>query len=225
MYIYARNSDFARVAQADAEEYNKRLKEIVRAQRQRFTHTVTASYEAQTTQTSSATHSHTPVHTHALAQPAGHYHHDANAPESTSTTQSSSSAHFRADAVAELDPSGRRAGVPDSPSSESSSPPIVVAIALSQSNSDLALHLPTATVEVENTSMPSVTTPEVIPVAVSAAESALDKRALALQSSNVLNVFFSAPLAWRDRANKLHPLEMLDYASERDGLVQVRKLS
>ena len=31
----------------------------------------------------------------------------------------------------------------------------------------------------------------------------------------VLNVLFSAPLAWRDRSNRLHPLEMLDYGAER----------
>ena len=36
-----------------------------------------------------------------------------------------------------------------------------------------------------------------------------------------LKVFFSAPLAWRDRTNTLHPLEVLDYASERNALIQV----
>jgi hypothetical protein len=40
-------------------------------------------------------------------------------------------------------------------------------------------------------------------------------------STSTLNVFFSAPLAWRDRANRLHPLEVLDYSNERDALVQV----
>ena len=38
---------------------------------------------------------------------------------------------------------------------------------------------------------------------------------------NTLKVFFSAPLAWRDRNNTLHPLEVLDYASERSALLQV----
>ena len=38
---------------------------------------------------------------------------------------------------------------------------------------------------------------------------------------NVLNVFFSAPLAWRDAHHTLHPLTTLDYRSERDALVQV----
>jgi hypothetical protein len=38
---------------------------------------------------------------------------------------------------------------------------------------------------------------------------------------NVLNVFFSSPLAWRDRSNRLHPLETLDYSYERDALAQV----
>eukprot|EP01035_Chromulina_nebulosa_P018081 gene18081-23729_t len=42
-----------------------------------------------------------------------------------------------------------------------------------------------------------------------------------IPASNVLNVFFSAPLAWRDRFNKYHALELLDYAAERDALVQV----
>jgi hypothetical protein len=41
------------------------------------------------------------------------------------------------------------------------------------------------------------------------------------QNQNVLNVFFSAPLAWRDRSNRLHPLDALDYTSERDALAQV----
>lgn len=35
------------------------------------------------------------------------------------------------------------------------------------------------------------------------------------KEKNVLNVLFSAPLAWRDRSNRLHPLEMLDYGAER----------
>jgi hypothetical protein len=35
------------------------------------------------------------------------------------------------------------------------------------------------------------------------------------KDKNVLNVLFSAPLAWRDRSNRLHPLEMLDYGAER----------
>jgi hypothetical protein len=40
---------------------------------------------------------------------------------------------------------------------------------------------------------------------------------------DVLNVLFSAPLAWRDKSNRLHPLERLDYASERDALSAVFK--
>ena len=39
----------------------------------------------------------------------------------------------------------------------------------------------------------------------------------------VLNVLFSAPLAWRDRSGRSHPLEMLDYGAER--LVPFRVLS
>lgn len=35
-----------------------------------------------------------------------------------------------------------------------------------------------------------------------------------------LTVLFSAPLAWRDRTNKLYPIETLDHASERDALIQ-----
>ena len=35
------------------------------------------------------------------------------------------------------------------------------------------------------------------------------------KEKNVLNVLFSAPLAWRDRSGRLHPLEMLDYGAER----------
>ena len=35
------------------------------------------------------------------------------------------------------------------------------------------------------------------------------------KEKNVLNVFFAAPLAWRDRSNRLHPLEVLDYGAER----------
>ena len=42
---------------------------------------------------------------------------------------------------------------------------------------------------------------------------------------NVLNVFFSTPLAWRDRTNQLHPLEVLNYSAERDALVQVFKVN
>ena len=38
---------------------------------------------------------------------------------------------------------------------------------------------------------------------------------------NVLNVLFAAPLAWRDRSNRLHPLEVLDYGAERDALSHV----
>ena len=36
-----------------------------------------------------------------------------------------------------------------------------------------------------------------------------------------LQIFFSAPLAWKDRSGQLHPIEMLDYGGERDLLVQV----
>ena len=35
------------------------------------------------------------------------------------------------------------------------------------------------------------------------------------KNKNVLNVLFAAPLAWRDRSNRLHPLEVLDYGAER----------
>ena len=37
----------------------------------------------------------------------------------------------------------------------------------------------------------------------------------------VLNVLFSAPLAWRDRSGRSHPLEMLDYGAERCVLLHV----
>lgn len=40
---------------------------------------------------------------------------------------------------------------------------------------------------------------------------------------NVLCVLFSAPLAWKDRSRKLHGIEMLDYASEREMLWQLLK--
>jgi hypothetical protein len=40
-------------------------------------------------------------------------------------------------------------------------------------------------------------------------------------SGHTLNVFFSAPLAGFDRNAKPHPLEVLDYASERELLIQV----
>jgi hypothetical protein len=42
-------------------------------------------------------------------------------------------------------------------------------------------------------------------------------------SNNTLNVLFSAPLAGFDRTGKAHPLETLDYSSERDTLIQVFK--
>ena len=42
-------------------------------------------------------------------------------------------------------------------------------------------------------------------------------------NKNVLCVLFSAPLAWKDRARKLHGIEMLDYASERAMLWQLFK--
>ena len=35
------------------------------------------------------------------------------------------------------------------------------------------------------------------------------------KNRNILNVLFAAPLAWRDRSNRLHPLEVLDYGAER----------
>lgn len=41
-------------------------------------------------------------------------------------------------------------------------------------------------------------------------------------SNNTLNVFFSAPLAGFDRNSRPHPLEMLDYTSERELLTQVQ---
>jgi hypothetical protein len=41
--------------------------------------------------------------------------------------------------------------------------------------------------------------------------------------TNTLNVLFSAPLAGFDRSGKAHPLEVLDYTSERDALIQVFK--
>lgn len=37
----------------------------------------------------------------------------------------------------------------------------------------------------------------------------------------MIHVFFSAPLVWRDQQKSFHPLEMLDYKSERDSIVQV----
>lgn len=40
---------------------------------------------------------------------------------------------------------------------------------------------------------------------------------------NVLAVLFSAPLAWKDRARKLHSIEMLDYGKEREMLWQLFK--
>lgn len=48
-----------------------------------------------------------------------------------------------------------------------------------------------------------------------------DSTLASLALHNSLHVFFSAPLAWRDRTNKLHSLEALDYNAERDSLVQV----
>lgn len=39
--------------------------------------------------------------------------------------------------------------------------------------------------------------------------------------SNILCVLFSAPLAYSDASNNLHPIQMLDYAGERDTLIQV----
>jgi hypothetical protein len=36
-----------------------------------------------------------------------------------------------------------------------------------------------------------------------------------------LSVLFSAPLAWQDTRNQLHPIQTLDYAGEREALVQV----
>eukprot|EP01033_Poteriospumella_lacustris_P004825 gene4826-3460_t len=41
--------------------------------------------------------------------------------------------------------------------------------------------------------------------------------------SNTLHVLFSAPLAGYDRQGKAHPMEVLDYAAERDALMQVFK--
>lgn len=41
--------------------------------------------------------------------------------------------------------------------------------------------------------------------------------------ANTLHVLFSAPLAGYDRQGKAHPMEVLDYASERDSLIQVFK--
>lgn len=38
---------------------------------------------------------------------------------------------------------------------------------------------------------------------------------------DTIRVFFSAPLVWRDQQKRFHPLEMLDYKSERDSIVQV----
>lgn len=35
-------------------------------------------------------------------------------------------------------------------------------------------------------------------------------------------VLFSAPLAWRDRSNKLFPIDTLDHGAEREALIQVR---
>lgn len=42
-------------------------------------------------------------------------------------------------------------------------------------------------------------------------------------SNNTLNVMFSAPLAGFDRNSRPHPLEMLDYTTERELLMQVFK--
>jgi hypothetical protein len=41
------------------------------------------------------------------------------------------------------------------------------------------------------------------------------------KQAHILHVLFSAPLAWRDRNNILHPLDTLDYRAERDALLQV----
>jgi hypothetical protein len=64
-------------------------------------------------------------------------------------------------------------------------------------------------------------------VELSTTESATSSSSSAASSTttsqiNTLFVMFSAPLAWRDRKNKLHPLEALDYPTERDALVQVK---
>jgi hypothetical protein len=39
-------------------------------------------------------------------------------------------------------------------------------------------------------------------------------------ASASLTVLFSAPLAWRDRSNRLFPIEALDHDAERDALLQ-----
>ena len=50
--------------------------------------------------------------------------------------------------------------------------------------------------------------------------SSADTNALSMQ--NRLHVLFSAPLAWRDRQHKMHPIDsQLNYASERDNIKQV----
>lgn len=40
-------------------------------------------------------------------------------------------------------------------------------------------------------------------------------------NAEFLSVLFSAPLAWQDTRNQLHPIQTLDYAGEREALVQV----
>ena len=39
-------------------------------------------------------------------------------------------------------------------------------------------------------------------------------------ASASLTVLFSCPLAWRDRTNRLYPIEVLDHNAERDALLQ-----
>ena len=41
-------------------------------------------------------------------------------------------------------------------------------------------------------------------------------------SEHALYVLFSAPLVWTDRHNRFHPIEALDFETEREMLWQVR---
>jgi hypothetical protein len=55
----------------------------------------------------------------------------------------------------------------------------------------------------------------------SSSENASSVSLPSLSTSNSLHILFSAPLAWRDHAGKIHPVEMLDYSSEREEIIQV----
>lgn len=59
--------------------------------------------------------------------------------------------------------------------------------------------------------------------AAAAADTSLVLDSSTVYRTNTLHVLFSAPLAGYDRQGKAHPMEVLDYASERDALIQVFK--